>query len=612
MSRLDCISNRNIIITATYVKSKLGTFRTLLEGLPYPSDEYGSPEDFFLNEDEWTTYDNFERVLRQAKELVDEPDFYFNCGASSARFGSWGRFDYFVRIFVTPHDGFKRLPFFNKNFNDTKEIDVIVPPTYDSRLKKFRTLLKIENHRDIDPHRDYIRDPYLRGILSSIPTIWGLSPASVRCIMNPYDPAVLFNEEADFLPDRLEVKLEGDLMTLRHPEHGRRCIAGEKVLLKSQIVNGESLFLGKYDKVSSGIPEGGTALREGILVTETIKNRHRLLLSAGEIFSAPYFILDVSYDRFSPLNRLSQVFRLRGNHDDSGTALIDTINQLRRSIRAKNEAYRTLEKTNLALTEAKARLDDYAGELEKKVEERTAELRKAQDDLLQLNRDLELKVTTQVAQLEKYRELRRYLSPKIAEKILAEGQAFGTESQRKMMTVVFSDIRGFSAVTDSLEPEEISHLLNRYLSEMTRIIHQYDGTLNKIVGDGLMIFFGDPIPLDDHAERGVLMAVDMQKRVEVLRDEWRHFNHDLGVGIGINTGFMTVGNIGSDDHSDYTVIGNQVNVAARLESMAASGQILVSQRTKSQIHCPIQWEEVGDIEVKGIHSPIRTYNVKVF
>ena len=178
-----------------------------------------------------------------------------------------------------------------------------------------------------------------------------------------------------------------------------------------------------------------------------------------------------------------------------------------------------------------------------------------------------------------------------------------------MMTVVFTDIRGFSNITDCLESEELFHLLDGYLSEMIGIVHRHDGTLNKILGDGLLIFFGDPIPMEDHAQRAVEMAVDMQRRVSEIKDEWSRYGHGLGIGIGINTGFVTVGNIGSNRHRDYTVIGNQVNVAARLESTAKPGQILISQRTFSRVKDLGKIEEMGEIRVKGIHTPVRTYRV---
>jgi class 3 adenylate cyclase len=608
MSRPDCISNRNIKIVAAYLWSKLGTSNSIFDGLPYPADEYSSAEDFFLNEDEWTTLDIFDRIFRKAKELVDEPNFYFNCGASTARLRSWGRFHYFVRVFASPNEGFRRLPFFNKNFNDTKEIEIIVPPAYDSRSRKIRTLIKVEHHSDMDPNKDYIRDPYLRGIISSIPTIWGMPPASIQQHMNPYNPEVLFNQEPEFTPYGLDVKIEKDIMTIRDPDNGQRRIVGEKILLESEPVNGREVFWGKYTRSLAFSPCVGNK-KEAILVTETIKNNGRVLLTEGEIFMAPYFILEASHDRFSLFHRISQFFKPIDKPKDSGSELIETIDQLRKSMSAKNKAYLALEKSNAELIKAKARLDEYASELEDRVENRTAELRKAQQDLLELNRDLESKVKKQVFELEKYNELRRYLSPKLTDKILTSGHTFGEEPQRKMMTVVFTDIRGFSNITDSLESEELFQLLDRYLSEMIKIIYRHDGTLNKIIGDGLLIFFGDPIPMEDHAERAVRMAVDMQRRVEGLLDEWRQFGHELGIGIGINTGYVTVGNIGSDIHRDYTVIGNQVNVAARLESMAGPGQILISQRTYSKIKDLFEVKEMGQIRVKGIHSPVKTYNV---
>ena len=382
MSRLDCISNRNIKIIATYVNSKLGTTHPLLEGFPYPTDEYPTPEDFFFNEDEWTTYENFSQIFRRAQELVDEPYFSFNCGASSARLRSLGRFHHLLKFIATPNDGFKRLPFFNKNFNDTKEIEIIFPPVYDSHLKKNRTLLKVQFHNDIDPHQDYIGDPYLRGLVSSIPTVWGLAPASIKQPLNPYDPEVLFNQEPEFLPYELAVKIEGDILTLRDPNQGERRKVGERVVLKADVVNGRDIFLGKYTQPLPYHKPAGGNKREAILITDTIKSGGRILLKAGEIFMAPYFILVVSYERLSFRQRFSLIYKFRGNNEDSGGELIETIDQLRKTIEAKNKAYEALEKSTAELREAKDLLNGYAQRLEYKVEERTEELRKAQEKLL--------------------------------------------------------------------------------------------------------------------------------------------------------------------------------------------------------------------------------------
>jgi class 3 adenylate cyclase len=610
MSHPECISNRNIKIIATYVASKLGGCRDLFEGLPYPVNEYTCPGDFFLNEDEWTTFDHFEKIFRRARHLVDEPSFFFNCGASSATLASWGRFQVFARVFANPNDGYERLPFFNKNLDDTKEIEVLIPPAYDRGLNKMRTVLKVEFHEDMDPHRDYIGDPYLRGILSSIPTIWGLPPASIRQVMNPYKPTILFNQEPEFSDLALDARTEANRLILRDPSSGQYRAVGERVVLEPESVNGQWLFLGRHSPCARGDTDQAGFRREAFVATESLRAGGRVILEAGEIYDGPYFILDVTYDRLSFPHRVCQLFNWSRNQRQSGLGMVETIDRLRMTIKAKNDANRALLKTNMFLEEAKERLSEQTRDLEVKVKQRTQELELAHADLVRMNRQLEATVNAQVLQLQRYHELRRYLSPKLTEEILRQGQDFGTEPRRKLMTVVFSDMRGFSALTDNLEPEEIFQILNEYHSEMVKIIHRYDGTLNKIIGDGLLIFFGDPIAVEDHAERAVRMAVDMQRKVARLQNEWKTFGHPIGVGIGINTGFVTLGSIGSDHFKDYTVIGTQVNLAARLESMAQPGQILVAHRTYSRAKNHVEAEAIGEIKVKGIHAPVMVYNVK--
>jgi len=335
----------------------------------------------------------------------------------------------------------------------------------------------------------------------------------------------------------------------------------------------------------------------------------RVLLPAGDIFWAPCLILEISHERLSLRHRVSQVFRIDRRKSDSGEELGEIINQLRRSMASRNEAYLKLENTLSELMTAKASLDETNRELENRVEERTLELKQAQQELMLLNKNLEAKVQDQVMELERHNQLRRYLSPKLAEKILSSEDVLWTEPQRKLAAVIFTDIRGFSSLTDSVEPEELFHLLSRYHSEMIQLVHEYDGTLNKIVWDGLFIFFGDPIPMENHADRAVRMAVEMQRKATVLSDEWIRYGHPLGVGIGINSGYVTVGNVGSDAYRDYTVIGNQVNVAARLEAAAGPGQILISERTFPMLKDPVEVEAMGDFRVKGIHSPLKTYQV---
>ncbi|MCG6881511.1 MAG: hypothetical protein LJE96_20490 [Deltaproteobacteria bacterium] len=592
MTPIDCISNRNLKIIDAYVKSRLGHGHNLFEGLPRP-DGYPSAESFFLNEDQWTTYDNFNRVFRRAKKEVGEADFFFNCGLSSAPLRSWGRFHYFVRVFASPADGYRKLPFFNKNFNDTKEIEIIHPPSYDFSSKKIKTILKITFRYGFDPNMDYIGDAFMRGILSSIPTIWHLPPAKVEQPLSPYDPVVVFNKDPEFAGSRLDVRVNDGHMSLQDPGTGERINVGREILLEPEMFKGEKLCLGKYrDLHTAKMPEN---FRKAILITQSFSLGGQRILSEGEIFKAPYCILRITFDRMSFRHRISEAFKLKKDKPDPAVALTEIIDQLRETIKDKNRANRELRKARDLL--------------EIKVKQRTAELEEAREDLIRLNKGLEKKVNEQLLELKRHDQLRRYLSPNLAKTILATDEILGAEPQRKLLSVVFTDIRGFSKLTDSLEPEELFQLLSHYFSVMIDIVHQYDGTLNKIIGDGLLVFFGDPVPVEDHAERAVQMAVQMQQTVQRLKQDWNHFDHELGVGIGINTGYVTVGNVGSDMHRDYTIIGNQVNVASRLENLAKAGEILISRRTLSLLNDQQSVTGMGDIAVKGIHNPVRTYRV---
>ena len=204
----------------------------------------------------------------------------------------------------------------------------------------------------------------------------------------------------------------------------------------------------------------------------------------------------------------------------------------------------------------------------------------------------------------------RFLSPRLA-KAMIHGYEELTRIKRKRLTVFFSDVRGFTALSDEIEPEETVDLLKHYLSEMTGLIHEYEGTLDKFMGDGIMVFFGDPVDQEDHAARAVKMAVAMQRKMGELQAQWsRAGRKPLSIGIGINTGYVTVGGIGSEQHLDYTVIGNQVNLAARLESVAAGGEIIISHATYGEVGELVEVEDRGEVTVKGLARPVKIYRVE--
>ena len=187
------------------------------------------------------------------------------------------------------------------------------------------------------------------------------------------------------------------------------------------------------------------------------------------------------------------------------------------------------------------------------------------------------------------------------------------EAYRKKLTVFFSDIKGFTELTDRLEPEVLSSLINNYLNEMSKIALKYGGTIDKFVGDAILIFFGDPETKGEKkdAQACVLMALEMRQRMEYLRKIWEDqgITAPLRIRIGINTGFCNVGNFGSEDRLDYTIIGGQVNLASRLESNATAEQILISHETYALIKEKIVCEKGQEIKVKGIVHKVQTYEV---
>jgi len=207
--------------------------------------------------------------------------------------------------------------------------------------------------------------------------------------------------------------------------------------------------------------------------------------------------------------------------------------------------------------------------------------------------------------------LARFLPPKIVREMLRGSEDLLTRIRRKKLTIFFSDIRGFTALSDQIEAEETVEILNRYLREMTEIIYEYEGTLDKFIGDGIMVFFGDPLDQEDHAIRAIKMALAMQKRIRELNKTWFQANGQvLPVGMGINTGYCTVGGFGGECRLDYTAIGTPVNIAARLEGLATGGDIIISHSTYSEVQDQVEVEDRGEVELKGLHHRIKTYRVK--
>jgi adenylate cyclase len=224
-------------------------------------------------------------------------------------------------------------------------------------------------------------------------------------------------------------------------------------------------------------------------------------------------------------------------------------------------------------------------------------------------RTLEARVQDQVQELERTARLKRYLSPQLAEVILSSGDESLLNHHRREITVVFCDLRGFTAFAEMAEPEEVMAVLGEYHSALGELIFSYEGTLERFAGDGLMVFFNDPLPIPDAPDRAVRMALEMRARVGDLAVGWQRDEYELGFGIGIARGYATVGRIGFEGRFDYAAIGTVTNMAARLCDAAAPGQILVSQRVYTAVEAIVRAERVGDLTLKGLSRPIPTYNV---
>ena len=231
------------------------------------------------------------------------------------------------------------------------------------------------------------------------------------------------------------------------------------------------------------------------------------------------------------------------------------------------------------------------------------------DDLNKLNQQLEQRVTDQVSEIERMSKLRRFLPPQVADLIVASGTDKQLESHRREITALFCDLRGFTGFSESSDPEDVMALLREYHAAIGEIINKYGGTLERYAGDGVMVVFNDPIPVDNPALQAVLMAIDMRTAIGKLVEKWSKLGHDIGFGIGIAHGFATLGTIGFEGRFDYAAIGTVSNVASRLCDEAKPGQILISPRVLMAVGDAISVEPVGEFKLKGISRPLATYNV---
>ena len=231
------------------------------------------------------------------------------------------------------------------------------------------------------------------------------------------------------------------------------------------------------------------------------------------------------------------------------------------------------------------------------------------DQITSLNEGLEKKVLDQVDELERVGRLKRFLAPQLAQAIISTGDEKILDNHRREVAAFFCDLRGFTSFSETAEPEDIMDLLSEYHGAVGPLIRKYEGTLDRFTGDGMLVFFNDPVPCPDPAARAAKLALEMRAAVAQLVPQWAKRGHTLGFGIGMAQGYATLGRIGFEDRFDYTAIGAVINLAARLCGDAKDGQILVTGRLATAIEDVVEMEDLGEREVRGMSRPIAVYNL---
>ena len=243
------------------------------------------------------------------------------------------------------------------------------------------------------------------------------------------------------------------------------------------------------------------------------------------------------------------------------------------------------------------------------MEQMVVKLEEQARELAAWNQTLEQRVAEGVTQLDRLGRMKRFFSPAVADLILSGNADDPLKTHRREIVVAFLDLREFTAFSESADPEEVMGVLADYHAAMGELIIKYAGTLERFAGDGIMIFFNDPVPIPNPAAQAVSMALEMQQRLKGLEAAWARRGYDLSMGVGIAQGYATIGAIGFEGRRDYGAIGNVTNLAARLCGEAKGGQILVSQRVEQALGEVAKSQLIGDLPLKGFHKPVKIFEI---
>ncbi|MCG6952873.1 MAG: PAS-domain containing protein [Betaproteobacteria bacterium] len=311
-----------------------------------------------------------------------------------------------------------------------------------------------------------------------------------------------------------------------------------------------------------------------------------------------------SLEDHAPDGRWYRVRRSRVARGGTVTVITD-ITEQKHAERDLLEATRRTEEANRLITEKNRVLEG----LYQEIRDKNGQLEEQAAQIAEWNARLETRVTEQVAQIGQMSKLTRFLSPKVSDLIMSGDADDPLKTRRREITVVFVDLRGFTGFTETAEPEEVMSVLREYHAELGREIMEFDGTIEHFAGDGVMILFNAPLPVEDHELRAIRMALRMREAIAVLAQGWKKHGYALGFGVGIAGGYATIGTIGFEGRFDYGAIGTVTNLAARLCGEAADGQILVSPRIFTKTETLIDASAVGELTLKGFQRPVAAYNV---
>ena len=236
-------------------------------------------------------------------------------------------------------------------------------------------------------------------------------------------------------------------------------------------------------------------------------------------------------------------------------------------------------------------------------------IKRYHDTIKELNRTLEERVEAQVGELERMRRLQRFLSPQLAEAIVTSGDESILSSHRRQVAMFFADLRGWTRFVDAVEPEELMLVLGEFHEVIGRLVKRFDATVGFLEGDGVQLFFNDPIEIPDAALRAVRLGCALKEEMAELTPRWRKRGHDLDFGAGIALGYATCGEVGFESRSDYAAIGAVTNLASRLADEAMGGQILIEQRLYAEVDDDVEVEPIGEVTLKGFQRPVSAFSV---